>query len=153
MVYGVFKALIATLSICAICSGAFLHAECPIDTIIVNGHVENASRKGIVKVQLIYPKGRIGESGDVTLEDGRSAARSYRRAGVPESVIMKMCGWETRTMFERYNIVDDKDCAEAVALRETKRLSERPSEIGHDFGHDSPILAKVVTSKKSAKVV
>ena len=81
MVYGVFKALIATLSICAICSGAFLHAECPIDTIIVNGHVENASRKGIVKVQLIYPKGRIGESGDVTLEDGRSAARSYRVPG------------------------------------------------------------------------
>ena len=70
MVYGVFKALIATLSICAISSDAFLRAECPIDTIIVNGHVENAPRKGIVKVQLIYPKGRIGESGDVTFEDG-----------------------------------------------------------------------------------
>ena len=70
MVYGVFKVLIATLSICAISSGAFLRAECPIDTIIVNGHVENAPRKGIVKVQLIYPKGRIGESGDVTFEDG-----------------------------------------------------------------------------------
>ncbi len=70
MVYGVFKALIATLSIYAISSDAFLRAECPIDTIIVNGHVENAPRKGIVKVQLIYPKGRIGESGDVTFEDG-----------------------------------------------------------------------------------
>jgi hypothetical protein len=64
MVYGVFKTLIATLSICAISSGAFLRAECPIDTIIVNGRVEHAPRNGIVKVQLVYPKGRIGESGD-----------------------------------------------------------------------------------------
>jgi len=70
MVYGVFKALIATLSICVISSGAFLRAECSIDTIIVNGRVEHAPRNGIVKVQLVYPKGRIGESGDVTVEDG-----------------------------------------------------------------------------------
>jgi hypothetical protein len=69
MVYGVFKALIGTLSICAISSAAFLRAECPIDTIIVNGQVEHAPRKATVKVQLIYPKGRIGESGDVVFED------------------------------------------------------------------------------------
>src|SRR6266849_1925783 len=70
MVYGAFKALIGTLSFCVISSGPFLHAECPIDTIIVNGRVELAPRNGIVKVQLVYPKGRIGESGDVTFEDG-----------------------------------------------------------------------------------
>ena len=70
MAYGVLKALIGTLSICVISSGAFLHAECSIDTIIVNGRVEHAPRKGIVKVQLIYPKDKIGESGDVTVEDG-----------------------------------------------------------------------------------
>ena len=64
-----FKALIGTLSICVISSGAFLRAECPIDTIIVNGQVEHAPRKATVKVQLIYPKGRVGESGDVTFED------------------------------------------------------------------------------------
>jgi cytoskeletal protein CcmA (bactofilin family) len=72
MVYCAFKALIGTLSICVISSGAFLHAECSIDTIIVNGRVEHAPTKGIVKVQLIYPKGKIGESGDVTVEDGSS---------------------------------------------------------------------------------
>ena len=70
MVYGLFKALIVALSICMISSGAFLRAECSIDTIIVNGRVEHAPRKGIVKVQLIYPKDKIGESGDVTVEDG-----------------------------------------------------------------------------------
>ena len=70
MAYGVLKALIVALSICMISSGAFLRAECPIDTIIVNGQVEHAPQKAIVKVKLIYPKGRIGESGDVTFEDG-----------------------------------------------------------------------------------
>ena len=69
MAYGVLKALVGTLSICVTCSGVFSHAECPIDTIIVNGRVEHAPRKGIVKVQLIYPKDKIGESGDVIFED------------------------------------------------------------------------------------
>ena len=70
MAYGMLKILIGTLSICVISSGAFLHAECSIDTIIVNGRVEHAPRKGIVKIQLIYPKDKIGESGDVTVDDG-----------------------------------------------------------------------------------
>ncbi len=42
MAYGVLKALIGTLSICVISSGAFLNAQCSIDTIIVNGRVEHA---------------------------------------------------------------------------------------------------------------
>ena len=70
MANGVLKALIGALSICVIPFCTFVHAECSIDTIIVNGRVEHAPRNGIVKVQLVYPKGRIGESGDVTVEDG-----------------------------------------------------------------------------------
>jgi len=70
MVYGVFKVLVGILCICVTSSGGFLLAECSIDTIIVNGKVEHAPRKGIVKVQLIYPKDKIGESGDVTVDDG-----------------------------------------------------------------------------------
>jgi hypothetical protein len=69
MVNGTFKALIGNLFILVISSGTLLWAECPIDTIIVNGRVEHAPPKGLVKVQLVYPKGRIGESGDVTLEN------------------------------------------------------------------------------------
>jgi hypothetical protein len=65
---------------------------------------------------------------------------------------MKMCGWETRTMFERYNIVDNKDCFEAVAQREQKRIADA-SDISHNFSHSSPILAKATDGKKSAKVV
>jgi integrase len=39
----------------------------------------------------------------------RSAARSYRRAGVSEGVIMQIGGWRTRSVFERYNIKDPRD--------------------------------------------
>ena len=70
MVYRVFRAVIGALSICLMTSGALLRAECSIDTIVVNGRVEHAPRKSVVKVQLIYPKNKIGESGDVTVEDG-----------------------------------------------------------------------------------
>jgi hypothetical protein len=31
----------------------------------------------------------------------RSAPKELRRAGVPESVIMRMAGWETNSMFRR----------------------------------------------------
>lgn len=47
----------------------------------------------------------------------RSAARDFRRAGVSEGEIMRLCGWETRSMFDRYNIIDEADLAAAVAKR------------------------------------
>ena len=43
----------------------------------------------------------------------RSAARNLRRAGVAEGVIQKIGGWKTRSVFERYAIVDQRDIAEA----------------------------------------
>jgi integrase len=47
----------------------------------------------------------------------RTAARDFRRQGVSEGEIMKLCGWKTRAMFDRYNIIDETDLAEAVAKR------------------------------------
>ncbi len=41
-----------------------------------------------------------------------------RKAGVPESVIMKITGHSTREMFDRYNTVDKKDGIDAVEKME-----------------------------------
>ena len=40
-----------------------------------------------------------------------------RRAGNAESDIMELCGWETREMFKRYCIKDEKALAAAVGRR------------------------------------
>jgi len=47
----------------------------------------------------------------------RTAARDMRRAGVSEGEVMALCGWRTRAMFDRYNIIDEADLAAAVAKR------------------------------------
>ena len=37
-----------------------------------------------------------------------------RKAGVPESVVMKITGHSTRQMFDRYNTIDMDDTREAI---------------------------------------
>lgn len=48
----------------------FAGAQCPVETVIVKGRVENANAHSKVLVQLVYPKEKRGESGEVTVEDG-----------------------------------------------------------------------------------
>ena len=45
----------------------------------------------------------------------RTGCRNLRRLGVHEKTIMKIGDWKTRSVFDRYNIVDEKDLAEAAA--------------------------------------
>ncbi len=60
---------------------------------------------------------RAGLAGRLVHDLRRSAARDLRRAGVSEGEIMRLCGWKTRAMFDRYNIIDEQDLAQAVAKR------------------------------------
>jgi len=48
----------------------------------------------------------------------RTAVRNLRRAGVAESVIMKITGHRTRGVFERYNITDQSDTQQAGRMAE-----------------------------------
>jgi integrase len=65
----------------------------------------------------------------------RTAARNFRRAGVAEGVIMRVGGWKTPSVFERYNIVDQRDIREALHKLEQAQ-NQAKSEFGHDYGHD-----------------
>ncbi len=47
-----------------------------------------------------------------------------RRAGLSEGQIMRLCGWRTRSMFDRYNVIDERDLAQAVA----KRFGKTPAQ-------------------------
>ena len=53
----------------------------------------------------------------------RTGARNLRRLGVAEGVIMKMGGWRTRSVFDRYNIVDESDLADAARRLDEKRAA------------------------------
>ncbi|ACL04501.1 integrase family protein [Desulfatibacillum aliphaticivorans] len=62
------------------------------------------------------PFGRKVKNG-FTFHDFRHTFNTnMRRAGVPESVIMKITGHSTRAMFDRYNTVDADDAKNAVNI-------------------------------------
>jgi integrase len=63
--------------------------------------------------------GSAGLEGRLVHDLRRTAARDFRRRGVSEGEIMKLCGGKTRAMFDRYNIIDEADLAEALAKRFT----------------------------------
>ena len=56
--------------LCAISGGTTLaQAQCPVNTVILRGHVENPQPNSKVQVQLLYPKREPGESAQANLED------------------------------------------------------------------------------------
>lgn len=61
----------------------------------------------------------------------RTAARSYRRSGVSEGVVMKILGHKTRSIFERYNIKNEDDLREAAqAVSEMGKTGETGTKSG-----------------------
>jgi integrase len=63
----------------------------------------------------------------------RSFVTKARKAGVPESVVMRMSGHRTRAVFDRYNIVNEDDLRTAV-----KRLDEARTLLGHTPQNEDP---------------
>ena len=72
----------------------------------------------------------------------RSAVRNMRKAGVSESVAMKISGHKTANVFRRYDIVDSSDVHAAMAAveqmnRQTNTRSKNP-ENGSSLGRVTP---------------
>ena len=69
----------------------------------------------------------------------RSGVRNLIRAGVPESVAMRISGHKTRSVFERYNIVSERDLHEAARKLENYVAGRtNPTQPGHTLGTPEP---------------
>ena len=55
----------------------------------------------------------------------RSAIRNMRRAGIPENEAMAISGHRTRSVFQRYDIISEKDIERAAAKLEALQVRER----------------------------
>lgn len=72
----------------------------------------------------------------------RSAARNARASGVAEGVIMKMGGWKTRSVFDRYAIVAESDMVDAI---------ERVEALRAQIGHNRPEFAQKEVQEQRTK--
>jgi hypothetical protein len=72
----------------------------------------------------------------------RGFVTNGRRRGVAESVVMRMSGHRTRSVFDRYNVIEDEDLKAAVRKIETGRP--------HDLGQNSVNVGSEGAGEKKA---
>ena len=85
--------------------------------------------KGWVNIDAPFAEARaaIGRP-DLWFHDlRRSFVTNARRRGVPESVVMKMSGHRTRSVFDRYNVIEDEDIRTAVRAIEAGQCAAAKS--------------------------
>ena len=81
----------------------------------------------------------------------RTGARNLRRLGVSEGVIMKIGGWRTRSVFDRYNIVHESDLADAARRLDEKRTAmDMETKQETDTPAEQPTSAPPRSSEKAA---
>jgi len=81
------------------------------------GEFKKSLQQACEKAKILF--GRDTEGGFVFHDLRHTFNTNMRKAGVQESVIMKITGHSTRKMFDRYNTIDAQDARDAVDQLET----------------------------------
>ncbi len=90
-----------------------------------------------------------GCPGRVPHDFRRTAVRNLNRAGVPETVAIKITGHLTRSVFDHYDITSEEDRAEASRKLEELTAGTISGTIGTPSGEDpQERIAKSVKGRK-----
>lgn len=105
-------------------------------------------RKACKDAGILY--GRFKKGGFVFHDLRHTFNTNMRKAGVSDSVIMEITGHSSRTMFDRYNTIDDDDARQAVDQLETyfngnKRVTKRVTKKQAERSPDWKRVTKRVT--------
>ena len=84
------------------------------------------------------------------LADSFRAQPREVREGVPESVVMKIGGWKTASVFRRYAIVSEDDLTDAFRCLDKKRVRVQEQLRAAENEHNRPLLG---TSPEPSKCI
>ena len=94
--------LIVLASVGSLVITTVAHAWCGTDVVIIKGRVERSPRRAMVRVQLVFSKQKLGESGEVTVENGKFTIQipflTQSRAPVLIGSLMEKCDRKPKTV-------------------------------------------------------